>query len=220
MQIDNAKSNILIDSNCSAHIADFGLTSLLRHPSISISVSAPAWGGTPQWMAPELFDGKSRPSKESDIYALGMVIYEVRTSRTPRTSPNRSLLQVLAHKRPFSSVLHYVVPGLVLAGKRPSRPTNHDILGLSEDVWLLMEKCWDLEPATRPQITDILVLFEKDSDCWVSPTSEEIADLCLSHPTSQNPPETESADTMSDNDNWRWCCGFREAGQSSLTSSG
>ena len=28
-------------------------------------------------MAPELFDGKSRPSKESDIYTLGMVIYEV-----------------------------------------------------------------------------------------------------------------------------------------------
>ena len=47
------------------------------HPLISISVSAPAWGGTVPWMAPELFDGESRPSKESDIYALGMVIFEV-----------------------------------------------------------------------------------------------------------------------------------------------
>jgi serine/threonine protein kinase len=28
-------------------------------------------------MAPELFDGKSSPSKATDIYALGMVIYEV-----------------------------------------------------------------------------------------------------------------------------------------------
>jgi len=72
------KSNILIDSNHTARIADFGLTSVLRHPSISISVTAPAWGGTPQWMAPELFDGESSPSRESDIYALGMVIYEVR----------------------------------------------------------------------------------------------------------------------------------------------
>lgn len=76
-QTDNAKSNILIDNNRSARIADFGLTSLLPHPSISISITAPALGGTLPWMAPELLDGTSPPSSESDIYALGMVIYEV-----------------------------------------------------------------------------------------------------------------------------------------------
>ena len=85
------KSNVLIDSNQTARIADFGLTSLLCHPSISISVSAPAWGGTPQWMAPELFDGESRPSRESDIYSLGMVIYEVCTSFTWLISLGNSL---------------------------------------------------------------------------------------------------------------------------------
>ena len=71
------KSNILIDTNHCARIADFGLTSVLRQPSVSISVTTPVWGGTPRWMAPELFDGKLSPSKESDIYALGMVTYEV-----------------------------------------------------------------------------------------------------------------------------------------------
>ena len=76
-QTDNTKNNILIDSNHSARIADFGLTSLLSHPSISISITAPTLGGTLQWMAPELFDGRSRPSRESDVYAFGMVIYEV-----------------------------------------------------------------------------------------------------------------------------------------------
>ena len=30
-----------------------------------------------RWTSPELMEG-SRPTKESDIYALGMVIYEVR----------------------------------------------------------------------------------------------------------------------------------------------
>jgi len=77
MWANDTKSNILIDSNHCARIADFGLTSVLRHPSVSISVTTPVWGGTPRWMAPELFDGRSSPSKESDIYALGMVIYEV-----------------------------------------------------------------------------------------------------------------------------------------------
>ena len=75
---DDAKSNILVDSSHTARIADFGLTSILRNPSISMSVSPPAEGGTYQWMAPELFSEDSRPSKESDVYSLGMVVYEVR----------------------------------------------------------------------------------------------------------------------------------------------
>lgn len=181
-----------MDSSCSARIADFGLTSLLRHPSVSISVSTPAWGGTSQWMAPELFDGESRPSPESDIYALGMVIYEVCTLHAWRIRSEISPSQVLAHRRPFSPVL------LILAGRRPSRPTNHDILGLSADVWVLMEGCWDLNPSVRPHIADILKLFETASCGWVSPTSEAIAGLGLGRPTGQNSPMTESADTISE----------------------
>ena len=40
-------------------------------------------GGSYPWMSPELLDHEDayehRPTKESDIYALGMLIYEVRT---------------------------------------------------------------------------------------------------------------------------------------------
>jgi len=41
-------------------------------------------GGTPRWMSPELLDPDRfgitdyRPTKQSDCYALGMVVYEVR----------------------------------------------------------------------------------------------------------------------------------------------
>ena len=73
----DTKNNILIDSTFSARIADFGLTSALRNYSMSISVTAPARGGTLRWMAPELFNDDSHPSKASDIYALSMVNYEV-----------------------------------------------------------------------------------------------------------------------------------------------
>lgn len=40
-------------------------------------------GGSYPWMSPELLDFDAyehRPTKESDIYALGMLIYEVRTT--------------------------------------------------------------------------------------------------------------------------------------------
>ena len=71
------KSNILIDSDFCARIADFGLTSVLYSHPMSISVTAPTRGGTFLWMAPELFNDGAHPSKASDIYAFGMVAYEV-----------------------------------------------------------------------------------------------------------------------------------------------
>ena len=49
-------------------------------------------GGTRRWMSPELLDPElfdipesegDRPTKQSDCYALGMVIYEVRVRASP-----------------------------------------------------------------------------------------------------------------------------------------
>jgi len=73
---------------------------------------------------------------------------------------------------------------------------DRDILGLSEDVWILTEKCWDQAPSTRPHIVEILFFLETAADNWVSPTSEEVAGLAFSPPTSQNSSTPESTDTM------------------------
>ena len=43
-----------------------------------MTITAQTCAGTLRWMAPELFKDGSRPSKASDIYAFGMVAYEVR----------------------------------------------------------------------------------------------------------------------------------------------
>ena len=76
-----------------------------------------------------------------------------------RSGPNRLLLQVFAHRRPFSHVHHLLVPGMVVDGKRPSRPSYREILGLSEDVWMLTVECWDGDPNLRPHVADVLALF-------------------------------------------------------------
>src|SRR6266536_1834549 len=56
-------------------ITDFGLAS-------GANQTPGEFGGTPEFMAPELWRGQ-RPSKTSDIYALGVILYEIITGRLP-----------------------------------------------------------------------------------------------------------------------------------------
>jgi len=173
-------------------------------------------------MAPELFDG-SCPSRESDVYALGMVIYEVRCIESPGASPNGSLLQVFAHKRPFSHLPCHAIPVRVHKGDRPSRLTNREFFGLSEDVQMLMERCWNQVPSGRPRAADALAIFETVSRGWVSPTPEAIANLNFGRQINQEPPITEPVDIMLETGFGTTGCGAvgpREAGQAQTRSDG
>jgi serine/threonine-protein kinase len=71
---DLKPANVMIDGNGKVRLADFGLAALAGDPSSD----APA--GTPAYMAPELFAHAS-PSVASDIYALGLVLYEMFAGR-------------------------------------------------------------------------------------------------------------------------------------------
>jgi len=63
---------------------------------------------------------------------------------------------------------------------------------------MLAERCWDGNPSARPQIADILPLFEEASRHWVPLTSEEISNLGLDRPATQRPPTREQSLTMSE----------------------
>ena len=83
------KLNILVDQDENARLADFGLLTIVSdHTNFTTSSSA-FTGGTTRWMSPELLHPEQfgsdygRPTKESDCYALGMVIYEVLTGQPP-----------------------------------------------------------------------------------------------------------------------------------------
>jgi serine/threonine protein kinase/Flp pilus assembly protein TadD len=63
-------------------ITDFGLARRAGGPATS-ALLASASGGTPAYMAPELWQG-TKASVASDVYALGVVFYETLTGRLPR----------------------------------------------------------------------------------------------------------------------------------------
>ena len=72
------QANVLVDNTDTARVADFGLMTMVDQSTILLSATTVSSAETARWMSPELlFDQNHPPTRESDCYALGMVIYEV-----------------------------------------------------------------------------------------------------------------------------------------------
>jgi serine/threonine-protein kinase len=83
---DFKPANIMIDGRGQVLITDFGLAAL------AAQVTGPeARHGTPAYMAPEQLTG-NQASVRSDIYALGLVLYEMFTGRRPYEAESREEL--------------------------------------------------------------------------------------------------------------------------------
>lgn len=78
---DLKPTNIMMDEEGRPHLTDFGLAKVVEG-ELELTKSGTLLG-TPAYMAPELVDGTLGPTGErSDLYALGLLFYEVLTGRT------------------------------------------------------------------------------------------------------------------------------------------
>ena len=76
---DLKPSNIMVDKEGTARIMDFGVARSLKMPGITQTGGVV---GTPEYMSPEQLDGEQTDPR-SDIYALGVILYEMVTGRAP-----------------------------------------------------------------------------------------------------------------------------------------
>jgi serine/threonine protein kinase/Tfp pilus assembly protein PilF len=76
---DLKSNNIMIDSEGNVRIMDFGIARSLEAKGIT---GAGVMIGTPEYMSPEQVEGKD-VDQRSDIYSLGVILYEMVTGRVP-----------------------------------------------------------------------------------------------------------------------------------------
>lgn len=59
-------------------------------------------------------------------------------------------LQVFTGAVPFNESLPPAAMLAIVTGKRPPRPPHQT---LTNDLWALMQRCWDQDPHLRPEVS-------------------------------------------------------------------
>lgn len=84
VQRDIKPENILIDPKGRVKIADFGVARILEKDPRQITLTAgPIALGTPYYIAPEQLETPDKTDHRIDVFALGVVFYEMLTGRLP-----------------------------------------------------------------------------------------------------------------------------------------
>jgi eukaryotic-like serine/threonine-protein kinase len=178
---DLKSSNVILTQDAGgdtrAVITDFGLA---RRPPGSAASNAPSWvsnsawssqaGGTPDYMAPELWKGE-KPTTASDVYALGVILSELTSGRRPAGSAKPTGVQhgwdsILGKCLDPDPVKRYLDATEVAPALEPSRALGWWLAATAAVVLAVISALVTFHRATAPKETVRLALlpFEASSD--------------------------------------------------------
>jgi len=137
---DLKPTNVLIHSDGRAMLADFGLARGAGQPTHLTTIGLAI--GTPGYMAPEQVMGHD-VDKRADIYAMGVLCFEMLTGRLPYVGSNRMEVAYATVNTPIPSAVKI----------NPNLPDELD---------LLLAKVLAKDPAQRPQtVRELLALMAR-----------------------------------------------------------
>jgi len=125
---DLKPQNIMIDKGGNAKIMDFGIARSVREKGIT---GAGVMIGTPEYMSPEQAEAKE-VDQRSDIYSLGIILYEMATSHVPFEG-DTALSIAMKHK-----------------GETPKNPKQFNP-NIPADLSAVILKCLEKDKAKRYQ---------------------------------------------------------------------
>ena len=128
---DLKSPNILLGYGLRAKLADFGLAKVKDEINSQSLVATKGQAGTILWMAPELFDDEPSMTTASDIYSLGMVLWELVTRMLP-----------------YAKYPPKTVGTRIAMGKKEEIPDDPRVC--PPELKAIIESCWETSPKKRP----------------------------------------------------------------------
>lgn len=92
---DIKPANILLDTQSLAYLTDFGIAKMLVSGATPLTKSGVV--GTPAYMSPEQAKGMDKIDHRSDIYSLGLVLFEMLTGKRPYEGTDNAMQYALMH---------------------------------------------------------------------------------------------------------------------------
>ncbi|MCA9935516.1 MAG: serine/threonine protein kinase [Ardenticatenaceae bacterium] len=167
---DLKPGNILFDDRDNAFLSDFGIAKLAE---ATANLTGTAIIGTPAYMSPEQAQGNQTLDGRSDVYALGIILFQMLTGKLPfeANTPAKQL------------VAHILSPVPMLSLYRRDLPPTCDGL-----ITKAMAKNRDERFSTASQMAQALEEVTRGRGVSEEPGSEGVGDMGTAVPEKPTPP--------------------------------
>jgi serine/threonine protein kinase len=103
---DLKPGNILFDQYGNAYLSDFGIARLASGGSTA-TLTGQAILGTPAYMSPEQVQGEKALDGRSDLYAMGVLLYQMLTGQVPYQSDTPARVMMMHVLEPIPNILEF-----------------------------------------------------------------------------------------------------------------